>query len=244
MHRRTDVYSDGNRRGDGKRLTFTDSALNSPQTVSLSGTGSASVTLSATALSFSTVVEGNTSSAKTVTLTNHENVALSFSSIATTASFAVASNTCGTSVAAGGTCTVGVTFSPTVIGAVTGTLSFTDAAGNSPQTVSLTGTGSAAVTLSASSLSFGTVTVGGTSSVKTVTVTNHQSTALSFSSIAASAGFAIGTNTCGSSIAAGANCSVGVTFKPTATGAASGTLTFTDSALNSPQSVSLTGTGR
>jgi hypothetical protein len=69
------------------------------------------------------------------------------------------------------------------------------------------------------------------------------SVVLTLSPVAVSAGFNIASNTCGASVAAGANCSVGVTFTPTATGAAAGTLTFTDSALNSPQAVSLSGTG-
>jgi len=228
-------------------LTFTDSALNSPQTVSLTGTGSAPVTLSSSTLSFSSTAVGNTSSAKTVTLTNHESVVLNFSSITTSAGFAIASNTCGTSVAPGASCTVGVTFSPTTTGAATGTLTFIDDAANSPQTVSLSGTatGSAPVTVSSSTLNLGTVAVGATSAAGTVTLTNRQSVALSFAgtSPATTAGFAIASNTCGTSIAAGASCTVGVTFTPTATGAATGTLTFTDGASNSPQKVSLTGTG-
>jgi hypothetical protein len=66
---------------------------------------------------------------------------------------------------------------------------------------------------------------------------------LSFSSIATSTGFAVGSNTCGTNIAAGARCAVGVSFSPVASGAATGTLTFTDSAGNIPQVVSLKGTG-
>jgi sugar lactone lactonase YvrE len=225
-------------------LTFADSALNSPQTVSLTGSGSAAVTLSSTTLSFSTVVVGNTSSAKTVSLTNHENVSLNFVSIVTTAGFVVSSNTCGTSIAAGASCTVGVTFSPTAIGAATGTLTFADDAPNSAQTVSLTGSGSAPVTLSSSSLSLGSVTVGHASSARTVMLTNHKSSTLNFSGIVTSVGFAVSSNTCGTSIAAGAQCTVGVTFSPTAVGAATGTLTFTDDVINSPQTVILSGTGK
>jgi len=225
-------------------LTFTDDALNSPQTVSLTGTGSVAVTLSSSTLSFGTVVVGNTSAAKTVTLTNHENVTLNFSSILTSTGFAVASNTCGTGIAAGASCSVGVTFTPTAIGAATGTLTFTDGAPNSPQAVSLTGTGSAQVTLSASTLNLGTVAVGSTSAAKTVTLTNHGNVILNFSSILTSVHFSVASNTCGTGIGAGANCTVGVKFSPTATGTVTGTLTFTDSAGNSPQIVSLTGTGK
>ena len=225
-------------------LTFTDSALTSPQTVNLTGTGSVPVTLSTSSVSFSTVVVGNTSAAKTVTVTNRQSITLTFTSIAASGPFAVASNTCGTSVAAGASCLVGVTFSPTTTGSITGMLTFTDDASNSPQTVRLSGSGSAPVTLSTSSLSFGTVTVGTTSAAKSVTLTNRQTVALSMGSIAASVGFAVASNTCGASIAAGTSCTVGVTFSPTAAGSVAGTLAFTDSAATSPQVVSLSGTGR
>jgi sugar lactone lactonase YvrE len=224
-------------------LTFNDSALTSPQTVSLSGTGIAPVTLSVTSLSFSATVVGNTSAAKTVTLTNNQASTLSITGIAANGPFAVASNTCGTSVLAGKNCTVGVTFSPAAVGSAAGTLTFTDNATPGIQSVSLTGTGSAPVTLSVTSLSFSTTVAGNTSAAKTVTLTNNQASALNFTSIAASGPFAVSSNTCGTSILAGKNCTVGVTFSPTAVGSATGALTFTDSALTSPQTMSLTGTG-
>jgi hypothetical protein len=225
-------------------LTFTDSAVTSPQKVSLSGTGSAPVTLSVTSLSFSTTVAGSTSAAKTVTLTNKQTTALSNIGIATSAPFPVASNTCGTSIAAGASCTVGVTFSPTTVASSTGTLTFTDSAVTSPQTVSLSGTGSAPVTFSSNSINFSTVRVGTTSAARTVTLTNHLSSALTIAAVTASTGFTVASNTCGTSIGAGANCTVGVTFSPTATGPVTGTLTFTDSAVTSSQVVTLSGTGQ
>jgi hypothetical protein len=225
-------------------LTVTDDAINSPQTASLSGSGTAPTTLSASSLSFNSTAVGNTSSARSVTLTNNQGVALSFSSIAATAGFSISSNTCGSSIAAAASCTVGVKFIPTSVGSATGMLTFTDDAGNSPQIVSLTGTGTAPVTFSSSTLNFGTITVGSTSSSKSVTVTNRLSTSLSLASITASAGFVISSNSCGTSLAAGANCTVSVKFAPTAAGTISGSLTFTDSALTSPQSVTLNGTGQ
>jgi hypothetical protein len=90
-------------------VTFTHSAVNSPQTVSLSGTGIAPVTLSATSLSFSSTVVGNASAAKTVTLTNNQSITLNIASIGVSGPFAIASNTCGATVLAGKNCTLGVT---------------------------------------------------------------------------------------------------------------------------------------
>ncbi len=222
-------------------VTITDNA--GTQNVALAGTGSPPVSLSSTSLSFGTLAVGSTSPAKTVTVTNRLNVALSVTSITVSGPFAVASNTCGASVAAGASCQVGVTFIPAALGPASGVLTFADSAMTSPQTVSLTGTGSAPVTLSTSSLSFGTVAVGGTSTAKTVTLTNRQTVALNFAGIAASAGFAVASNTCGASVAAGTSCTIGVTFSPTAAGSVTGTLTFTDDAATSPQVVGLSGTG-
>ncbi|HYM10711.1 MAG TPA: choice-of-anchor D domain-containing protein, partial [Bryobacterales bacterium] len=147
-------------------------------------------------------------------------------------------------IGSGASCTVGVTFSPATGGVINGTLTFTDSAANSPQTVSLTGTGSTVATASPTSLSFGQVRVGHASSAKTVTLTNTGGASLTFSSITASASYSISSNTCGASLAAGANCTVGVTFTPAVKGTINGTLKFVDSALNSPQTVSLAGAGK
>ena len=223
-------------------LTLADNA--GTQTVSLTGTGTAPVSLSASSLNLGTVAVGSTSASRSVSLTNHQKISLAITSVTASVGFAIGGNTCGTSVAAGASCSVAVTFSPVAIGTAAGTLTFIDSAANSPQVVSLSGTGSAPVTLSTSALSFGTVTVGSTSSTRTVTLTNRASAPLNFSSILASAGFNIANNTCGAGIAAGSSCSIGITFSPSAAGAVAGTLTFTDNAANSPQVVSLTGTGR
>lgn len=97
------------------------------------------------------------------------------------------------------------------------------------------------VTASPTSLSFPTETVNTTSPAQTTTLTNGTSSAVSISGASASGDFAVASNSCGSSLAAGANCSIGVTFTPTASGTRTATLTITDSA--GTQSVSLTGTG-
>jgi hypothetical protein len=229
-------------------VTLTDNAVNSPQSVSLSGTGVPPVALSATTLNLGTVVMGTGKSAPPVTLTNQQPVALTGIVVTVTGSAAFTQvNTCGTSVAAGGHCTITVTFTPTTAGAQTGTVNVTDSASNSPQTIALSGTGQLPVTVSPLSLSFGTVTVGTTSAPKPVTVTNNQKTTLTITSVGftgVDAGDYAQTNNCGSSLAAGAKCTLNVTFKPKATGVRPATLAITDSATTSPQKVKLTGTGQ
>src|SRR5208283_5213584 len=122
-----------------------------------------------------------------------------------------------------------------------GTLMFTDNASDSPQTVALTGVGIAPVSISPKTLNFGSVAVGNTSAAKSVTLTNHQRIALNFTSIVASGDFAVASNTCGASIAAGATCAVGVTFTPASVGSTLGTLTISYAAYGNPRVVNLTG---
>jgi len=228
-------------------LTVTDNAAGSPQQVPLSGIGT-TAKLSPTTLSFGTVAIGTASPAKTVTLTNVGTTTLTITAIAITGTNAgdfAQTQTCGSSLAAGASCTVSVTFKPTQIGKRTGTLSVTDNAPGSPQKVTLSGIGTTAQ-LSPTSLDFGSVAVGTTSPAKTVTLTNVGTTTLSITGIAitgTNAGDFAQTNTCGSSLAAGASCTVSVTFKPSAKGSLSGILSVTDNAPGSPQTVSLSGTG-
>jgi sugar lactone lactonase YvrE len=222
-------------------ITFADSAVNSPQTVALSGTGVLPVTLLPASPSFGKQAENTTSAAKTLTLTNNLDSALAISSITTSGDFAQ-TNTCGNSVAANSTCTISVTFTPSIIGADAGTLSVTDGASSSPQTASLSGTGVLPVTLLPASPSFGKQAENTTSEAKTLTLTNTLDSALAISSITTSGDFAQ-TNTCGSSVPANSTCTISVTFTPSIIGAESGTLTVTDAASNSPQTAALAGTG-
>jgi hypothetical protein len=228
-------------------LTFIDNAPASPQLLQLTGTGTAAtaaITLSPTSLAFGNQAVGTTSPASPVTVTNTGTSPLTISSIAASGAFSETNN-CGTSIPASTSCTVNVTFTPTAGGATTGAVTFVDNAPSSPQLLPLTGTGTAstaAITLSPASLSFGNEAVGSTSTALTITATNTGSSLLNFTSIIASGAFSQ-TNNCGASIPAGTNCTINVTFTPTASGAAVGAVSFTDNAPASPQAVSLSGTG-
>jgi VCBS repeat-containing protein len=114
---------------------------------------------------------------------------------------------------------------------------------NSPQSVSLSGTGQAPlVSLSPTSLTFSGQTVSTQSAPQTVTVTNSGNVTLSSLTIARTGNFSE-TNTCPASLSAGANCTISVTFSPLGAGSQSGTITVTDNAANSPQTIPLSGTG-
>jgi len=99
-----------------------------------------SVRLSADSLTFPGQIIKTTSGAKKITVTNSGKTSLTISSIAVGSNFAE-TNTCGSKLAAGATCTISVTFTPAYIGTPTSKLTITDADGTSPQIVSLTGTG-------------------------------------------------------------------------------------------------------
>ena len=99
------------------------------------------------------------------------------------------------------------------------------------------------VSLSPTSLTFATQTVGTTSASQPVTLANTGNATLSITGITTSGDFAE-SDTCGTSVGTGANCTIKVTFKPTESGSRSGMLSITDNASGSPQSVSLSGTGQ
>lgn len=101
--------------------------------------------------------------------------------------------------------------------------------------------GSPSVSFSASSLTFGDEVEGTASEPLLITLTNSGTATLTITSIAASANFAE-TNNCSATLAAGANCAINVTLAPSTTGSVTGTVTFTDNAADSPQTISLSGT--
>ncbi|MBF9066530.1 choice-of-anchor D domain-containing protein [Streptacidiphilus fuscans] len=198
------------------------------------------VTASPSALGFGSQATGSTSAAQTVTVTNPTSAAASVSSIAATGDFAQ-TNTCGSSIAANGSCTVSVTFSPTATGSRTGSLTVN--AGGVTNTVALSGTGTApgpVLGASPAGLTFGDTAVGATASTQAVTVTNSGTTSASVSGVSVSGDFTQ-TNNCGT-VAVGASCTVNVGFAPTAAGTRTGTLTVTSNANNSPTTVALSGT--
>jgi hypothetical protein len=208
---------------------------------------SPNVDLSASSLSFGNQSDGTTSSPQSVTLTNTGNVVLFVNGVSITGTngkdFAQ-TNKCG-QVEPAGTCTINVTFTPTIVGSEIADVSISDNAANSPQLVPLSGTGVASgpqVLLSASSLAFATQLVNTSSAAQVVTLTNTGGAALTIASIVTKGNFSQ-VNTCGASVAAGANCTITVTFRPTAINTRFGSVTVTDNAATSPQTVSLTGVG-
>lgn len=90
---------------------------------------------------------------------------------------------------------------------------------------------------------FGSQLAGSSSAPQTVTLSNTGIGTLTINSITPSGDF-LQTDTCGSSLGGGANCTISVTFHPTAGGTRNGALTITDNAPDSPQHLALSGTGQ
>jgi YVTN family beta-propeller protein len=230
-------------------LSVYDDAANSPQTASLLGTVVAQTTWSPASLTFATQAVGTTSAAKIVTLTNNLTTALSISSIGFTGTdpgdFFVQTQTCVDGVAAKAKCTISVTFTPQATGSRTATLSVSDSASNSPQTVPLKGTGIVPVTLTpAGFIYYPKQKVGTTSAAKTFTVTNLQNVALTGIAITTYAPFAVSATTCTTSLPAKGKCTISVTFTPEAAESYEAALFVYDSASNSPQTSIMLGTGK
>ncbi len=247
---------------DGVRsatLTITHSGFHPTQTVTLSGDGTGMIsTLAVTpsALTFPAMNVGSRSASQTVTLQSSGTTVITINSISVTgansSNFAISNQTCGSSLGGAASCTVGVAFTPSASGSRSANLTISDSASGSPHQVALSGIGAAApvsgnLTVSPARLSFATTAVGVISNPQPVAISNGSTVAINFTSIAISGAnssdFLIASQTCGSSLAPAASCAVNVAFKPSVAGARTAVLTLTDSAGNSPQTVSLSGTG-
>jgi len=244
-------------------IIITSNAQGSPHTAKLTGNGisrgpAVSLTCASggtaaaspcTIVTFTAQPVTTTSGAQVVTLTNSGNDILNITGVLATGDFTA--STCPATLAASASCFINVTFTPTATGTRVGSLVVMDNAGDSPQSVSLTGTGTPfgpAISLSATALPFGsqfvgtTISTGTTSGLPPITVTNVGSATLAFTSIKASGDFAE-TDTCGTSLAKNATCTISVIFTPTATGARAGAITISDNAPASPQAITLSGNG-
>ncbi len=234
-------------------LQVSDNAANSPQTVAFTGTGVADVTLTPASEKFGNVPQGISSAAKNFTLKNNQPAALSISDVGfsgvSAADFLRSGGTCGSSLAAKASCTIGVTFTPSLMGAESAMLAVTSNAQPPYNSLAsaVSGTGIAQATVSPASITYTKQKVGTTSAAHKVTLKNNLSTGLpinGFSFTGADPGdFNVSATTCGASLAAKSTCTISVAFTPAATGTRTATLNVNDGANNSPQTVSLTATG-
>ena len=200
---------------------------------------------------FGSVIQGMTSGSQVVTLAAVYSAAsagigsISPDMTAGSGDFQIAANSsCLSSLADQATCTLNIVFTPTAVGARSGTLTVSSSAANSPLTFSLSGTGLQAVPilgLATTPLAFGNQLVKTSSNTTSVLLTNSGTGPLTVSAVTTTGDFSETTNC--SSVAVEAQCSVAVGFTPTQTGPRSGQLSITDNVGSSPQLIALSGSG-
>jgi hypothetical protein len=239
----------------GTQITLGDSSPTSDQynlsiceIVPAAAVATPNLAVSAANLAFGSVVDGK-SSASTLTLSSTGTAAATISSLSVSGTgFSLGSVTLPKTLSPGQTLALPVTFAPTVSGSVAGTVKIVSNSMTSPTySVALSGTGVTAtrqLTMSATSLNYGNV-ADGTSSTITLTATSSGNSAASLSSVSLSgSGFSMGTLALPRSLSPGQSLAIPVTFGPKTTGTVNGSLTFvTNDTTGATQTIALTGTG-
>jgi hypothetical protein len=240
-------------------LVVTDNAAGSPQTVTLSGTGTPApaplAVLNPTTVSFGTQTVATTSGAMVVALSNTGTAPLAITSIVlggtNPGDFSLNSAACGSTLAAGSSCNISMTFTPAAALSYSATVTVTDNAAGSPQTATFSGTGTAApapvIALNPTPVAFGNVTVATTSAAMALTVSNTGNATLNLTSVVLGGtnpgAFTSAGGSCGQTLGAGLNCTLLYTFTPSSVASFSATVTIVDNAAGSPHTGMLTGAG-
>ena len=228
-------------------LTVTSDASNSSLAIPLTGTGATAGSLSAgtSPLSFGTVTVGQ-SNTLSETVTNNGGSTVTVSQVSATGTgYSVSGVTVPFTLAAGASKSFNVVFAPTSAGSPTGTLTVTSDASNPSLTVSLSGTAVSQGTISANptSLSFGSVQVGN-SSTKSEVLSNTGGSAITVSQVTVSGtGYGISGVTVPFTINAGQSFTFSVSFTPQAAGSPTGSISVVSNASNTLPAISLSGTG-
>jgi hypothetical protein len=232
-------------------VSIVSNVATSPTALPLTGTGVAApaplISLTPSSVAFGNVVDGTTNS-QTITVQNTGNATLTISAATPTGTgYSVSGLALPLNIAAGASSTFNVNFAPTGTTAVSGSVSIVSNVATSPTALPLTGTGVAATVVlgvSSNSVSFGNVT-DGTTGTQTVTLTNNGNANLAISGVSVTAGLGFGISgvTPPETLTPGQKVTLTVTFVPSGTTAASGTVTITSNATTSPASISVSGTG-
>ncbi len=207
----------------------------------------AGITVTPDPLDFGDVSYGSSTS-QTVTITSSLplTVTVNYASLEDTTNFSIVNDGCaGRVMSSGDNCNVEIGFAPQVIKHIVTHLKLTINGWHQPGNASvIEGNGVGPdIAFRPLSIDFGDQTVGKASNERIILVDNFGNQAIIFTSITTNSPFSITYNDCGSSLAPQLLCNIGVTFTPTADGAASDDVTFVDNTTTSPQTISLTGTG-
>lgn len=192
-------------------------------------------TLTPTTQAFGTVAVGFSSPVQTFTWANNSTFPASVTLLTASGDFSVTGNNCQ-SVQGGNSCTINVVYSPTTIGAGTGTL--TVGSNGTTLLATLTGTGVPALTLSPGSGNFNSVDVGASVTQTLFTLQNTAPGPLPVPQLVTTGDYTASAAACGGSVPANSTCAITVTFKPTATGPRPGTLTIQATGAGAPATLS------
>jgi hypothetical protein len=197
---------------------------------SLTGTGTASpvLTLTPAAHDFGGVLLGASSGPKSFLIQNPSPVSSSLS-VATSAPFQVVSTTCGSTIAANGSCSANVTFVPTAEGPASAALVATSSSGTSGASLTGTGVRQPGVSMPTSTIEFGSMIVNSAPVFQTIQLRSTGNTTLGINSISVSPPFTH-TTTCGVSLAQNDTCNITVGFNPTVIGDFTGFLSVSTNA--------------
>ena len=219
----------------------------SPVQLPLSGVGqgTSGISIAPSRMNFAQPKLGEPSAAQVATISNTSSVTVSGLVLATSTAFTLSQNTCGSTLAAGASCSTNIVFTPSANGVVAGSLTVSSSASSDPATAALVGTGGAAGSVQAQpgSVTFPTIGVGSASTPQSVTLTNNSTILLAELKMSASPGFEVASTTCGASLDPAAACVVQIAFLPTAAGHQTGVLTVISESLPTAAQVSLSGTG-
>jgi len=193
-------------------------------------------------LNFGQVPVGTTSAPTTVTITNNGTAdAAGLSVTPSIDDLKVGANTCTSTLAVGASCAFAASFAPTSGGPKLGSFRVQRLYGTGVN-VSASGTGAVSLTMPPT-VAFGNQAVGTTSAASVVTVTNAGATTVNVSAVSSSnpTEFPVTTNC--AAVAAGAGCTISITFKPGDTGTRQATITVTSDGIGSPQTFAVNGNG-
>jgi hypothetical protein len=223
-------------------LAVNDPASDSPQFVFFTGTGSApQAVLSSNVLDFANQAVGTTSPSQSVTLTNSGNAPLIIAGIASTLNDFSQNSNCISPIAVGGTCSIQISFTPSVFGVRSGAIQISDNSIGSPQEIVLSGN-DGVLQISPLQLVYVNQSVGTANSSQALGLSNVGPDALDITGISVTAGFSQ-TNNCTNAINTGGGCTINVTFIPTTAGPITGLLSIASTGAGGPQTVRLTGQG-
>jgi serine protease len=208
---------------------------------------------SATSLSYPSTPIGDTAAAQTVTLTNTNTAGTALTVTGATlvgahaADFAKSADTCsGAAVAAGGDCSISITFTPGASGARTASLTIASDAAYAPHSVALSGTGAGPAVSAPASVTFTSAAVASPSDPVNVSVTNSGDEDLSIGTASIvgthAAEFTYHSNGCdGATLAPAASCTMQIVFTPGAVGTRTARVEIQSNAMTSPDSIGLSG---